>query len=214
MFLPRKVREHPPPVNGATLDPSDLPTTAQTGFPCTGSAKCLSLAGILQEGKTTSKRSDESGTTSLPGGLRRSRLRGAFEKLGGKSLVGSDVQSDIDLIGIMQRGLPLDTVAALVRDDDLPPQDVDKLIIPRRTLAHRKARNQPLSAAESERLLRVASIIALAEDTFVSAAKAQAWLRRPTSALSGKRPLDLLASEPGGRVVEQLLDRIAHGIAA
>ena len=96
----------------------------------------------------------------------------------------------------------------------MSPEEVDRLIIPRRTLAHRKARQQPLNRAESERAVRVASMTALAEETFASQAKAQAWLRRPTSALDDKRPLDLLDSEPGARVVEQLLYRIAHGIAA
>jgi uncharacterized protein (DUF2384 family) len=39
-------------------------------------------------------------------------------------------------------------------------------------------------------------------------------VRRPTSPLGGRHPLDLLDSEPGARVVEQLLYRIGHGIAA
>lgn len=96
----------------------------------------------------------------------------------------------------------------------MSPDDVDRLIIPRRTLAHRKAKRQPLNRAESERALRVASLTALAEETFANREKAQNWLRRPTSRLGGMRPLDLLDSEPGARVVEQLLYRIGHGIAA
>jgi putative toxin-antitoxin system antitoxin component (TIGR02293 family) len=50
--------------------------------------------------------------------------------------------------------------------------------------------------------VRVASITALAEETFASKDKAQKWLRRPTAPLGGKRPLDLLDSEPGARMVE------------
>ena len=107
-----------------------------------------------------------------------------------------------------------DQLAALSREEALSLDEIDRLIIPRRTLAHRKARQQPLSRAESERAVRVASLTALAEETFGNRAKAQAWLRRPTSALADRRPLDLLDSEPGARVVEQLLYRIEHGIAA
>jgi putative toxin-antitoxin system antitoxin component (TIGR02293 family) len=62
--------------------------------------------------------------------------------------------------------------------------------------------------------VRVASVTALAEETFANREKAQTWLRRPTAPLGGKRPIDLLDSEPGARVVEQLLYRIGHGIAA
>jgi putative toxin-antitoxin system antitoxin component (TIGR02293 family) len=102
-------------------------------------------------------------------------------------------------------------LAELTRQEALPPDDIDRLIIPRRTLAHRKAKAQPLNRVESERAVRVASLKAPAEETFAN--KAQRWLRRPTAPLGGKRPLDLLDSEPGARVVEQLLYRIGHGIA-
>jgi putative toxin-antitoxin system antitoxin component (TIGR02293 family) len=137
----------------------------------------------------------------------------AFEKLGGKKLIGVDVRSEADFIKVLERGIPLDALSELTKEN-LSAEEVERLIIPRRTLSHRKARNQPLSRAESERALRVASILSLAEQTFASKAKAHAWLRRPTSALAGERPLDVLDSEIGGRWVEQLLYRIAHGIAA
>jgi putative toxin-antitoxin system antitoxin component (TIGR02293 family) len=61
---------------------------------------------------------------------------------------------------------------------------------------------------------RVASVTALAVATFANREKAQTWLRRPTSALGDRRPIDLLDSELGAPVVEQVLYRIAHGIAA
>jgi putative toxin-antitoxin system antitoxin component (TIGR02293 family) len=146
-------------------------------------------------------------------GALRSRAEGASRKLGGKKLLGVEVRSEADLIPVIARGLPLESLAALVRDG-LSPQEVDRLIIPRRTLSHRRARKEPLNQVESERALRVALITALAEDTFDDKAKADAWLRRPTRALDGRRPIDLLDSEVGGRLVEDLLYRIAHGIAA
>ena len=110
--------------------------------------------------------------------------------------------------------MPVGALAELSRREALSAEEVDRLIIARRTLAHRKAKEQRLNRIESERAIRVASLIALAEETFGNPAKAQNWLRRPTAALGDRRPIDLLASEPGARVVEQLLYRIAHGIAA
>jgi putative toxin-antitoxin system antitoxin component (TIGR02293 family) len=128
-------------------------------------------------------------------------------------LLGIDVRSEADLLTVVERRLPLDALSALA-DDTLSPEEVDGLIIPRRTLSHRKAKKEPLSPVESERAVRVASIVALAEDTFDDRNRAHAWLRRPTTALGGKRPIDLLATEIGAHLVEQLLYRIAHGIAA
>jgi putative toxin-antitoxin system antitoxin component (TIGR02293 family) len=142
-----------------------------------------------------------------------SRARLTSQKLGGRKLLGVEVRSDADLLALVERRLPLGALAALT-EEALSPDEADRLIIPRRTLSHRKAKKQPLSQAESERAVRVASIIALAEDTFADRDAARAWLRRPTTVLSGRRPIDLLATELGGHLVEQLLYRIAHGIAA
>ena len=137
----------------------------------------------------------------------------AVQKLGGEKLVGVDVRSEADFIEVLERGIPLGALSELTREG-LSAEEVERLIIPRRTLSHRKARNQPLSRAESERALRVASILSQVEQTFANKNKAHVWLRRPTSALGGKRPIDLLDCEPGARLVEQLLFRIGHGIAA
>jgi putative toxin-antitoxin system antitoxin component (TIGR02293 family) len=151
-------------------------------------------------------------TETLTGAV-SSRARRTSQKLGGKRLLGVDVRSEADLLAVVEHRLPLDALSALV-EEGLSPEETARLIIPRRTLSHRKARKQPLSQAESERAVRVASIIALAEDIFADRDKAGAWLRRPTTVFGGKRPIDLLATEIGAQMVEQLLYRIAHGIAA
>ena len=91
--------------------------------------------------------------------------------------------------------------------------ELDKVVLPRKTLANRR-KVGTLTAEQSDRLLRVARVVAMAEETFGNQQKAAAWLRRPTSPLAGERPLDLLDTDEGAREVETLLGRIAHGIAA
>lgn len=147
-------------------------------------------------------------------GPAHSPLRMAFQKLGGQKLLGVEVRSDADFATLVDRGMPVASLAALADHEGLSADDVDRLIIRRRTLAHRKAKNQPLSRTESERAIRVAWITSLAEATFANPDKAKAWLRQPMAGLGGKRPIDLLDSEPGARVIEQLLYRIGHGVAA
>jgi putative toxin-antitoxin system antitoxin component (TIGR02293 family) len=150
---------------------------------------------------------------AVPTPIARTSAQLALQKLGGEKLVGVDVRSEADFIAVLDRGIPLGALSELTKES-LSAEEVERLIIPRRTLSHRKARNQPLSRAESERALRVASILSQAEQTFANKDKAHLWLRRPTSALGGRRPIDLLDCEPGARLVEQLLYRIGHGIAA
>src|SRR3954468_9586437 len=84
--------------------------------------------------------------------------------LGGKKLLKSEIRSDFDFVRLVQDGLPTAVLEALVKRGELTPQEVEKYIIPRRTLAHRKRRHQPLSREESDKLARVARIFAVALD--------------------------------------------------
>jgi len=65
-----------------------------------------------------------------------------------------------------------------------------------------------------EVLVRLLDIRTLAERVFGDAEKAEAWLTRSNSSLSGQRPLDLLKDELGTAVVREILERIDHGIFA
>jgi putative toxin-antitoxin system antitoxin component (TIGR02293 family) len=132
--------------------------------------------------------------------------------LGGKKLLKSDIRSDFDFVRLVQDGLPTAVLEALVKRGELTPQEVEKYIIPRRTLAHRKRRHQPLSREESDKLARVARIFAIAPDTFQDRQKASAWMRRSNRELQGAAPVELLDTDSGARVLEQMLERIAHGI--
>ena len=87
------------------------------------------------------------------------------------------------------------------------------MAIPRKALAHRRGVGR-LSPEQSDRLLRLLRIIAQARITFGEPGKAARWLRRPTRALDGSTPLDLLDSDIGAQRVARLLGLIDHGIAA
>ena len=92
--------------------------------------------------------------------------------------------------------------------------ELHRLVAPRRTLARRKMRNEPLSSAESDRALRLERIAQQADRVFGSREKAQRWLRKESRALDGTRPIDLMQSETGAHIVEEELHRIDHGMFA
>jgi putative toxin-antitoxin system antitoxin component (TIGR02293 family) len=116
-------------------------------------------------------------------------------------------------IGIVRQGISLELVDEVLADGRLSLTELDRLALPRKTLAHRRTLGQ-LTAEQSDRLVRVLRVIEAAEDTFGDASKAHTWLRRPTAVLDNQAPLDLLDTDIGAREVEALLTRIAHGIAA
>ena len=69
-----------------------------------------------------------------------------------------------------------------------------------------------LSAAESDRLARLARILVRAEQALGDEEKARRWLTRENRALGDAQPLALLDSDAGAEAVEQVLGRIEHGV--
>lgn len=67
---------------------------------------------------------------------------------------------------------------------------------------------------QSASVIRTLEIKTLADRVFGDEQKAEAWLQRPNSELSGQRPGDLLKDELGVAVVREMLERIDHGIFA
>ena len=66
---------------------------------------------------------------------------------------------------------------------------------------------------QSNRSGRLARVSALAEETFGDSDKADRWLQRELTVLDGRRPIDLLRTQAGTRIVENLLASIAWGAA-
>jgi putative toxin-antitoxin system antitoxin component (TIGR02293 family) len=127
------------------------------------------------------------------------------------SLLGAVPESDFELAEIVEKGIPTDSIAYL-RDIGLTFSEVSAIVIAPRTLKHRKARGERLSHEETERVLRVARILALAEQIFADHDKGLLWLRMPDDRLHARTPLSMLTTEAGGRVVESMLWQIDEGI--
>lgn len=60
----------------------------------------------------------------------------------------------------------------------------------------------------------MARITTLASETIGGPERAAGWLRAPNRALAGGVPIELLASGEGGRLVEETLLQVGHGIFA
>ncbi len=133
--------------------------------------------------------------------------------VGGETVVQKKVSSGLDIVHLVRHGLPVSVVDELMKTFGLERDEVDRIIIPRKTLSHRR-RLQNLTPQQSERVFRVARVLSFAVDTFGSTVKAMTWLRRPTRPLEGEAPLFLLDTEEGAQLVEVLLGQIGHGIAA
>jgi putative toxin-antitoxin system antitoxin component (TIGR02293 family) len=134
--------------------------------------------------------------------------------LGGQPGLGGVVMSDFDLLQAVLDGLPLSAVDAIVDSGAITADEASRLIIHSEDLRERRAGVQRLSQDESDRLIRVARVIAAATDTFTDPGRAARWLRAPNRGLGGMVPVELLATETGAALVHETLHKIDHGIFA
>ena len=91
---------------------------------------------------------------------------------------------------------------------------IEQLGIAPRTAARRLTRKESLSTTESERVLRLARVLARAIEVFESQDAAKQWLQETSMALGGRKPIDLLATDIGTEVVLNELGKIDHGFFA
>lgn len=71
-----------------------------------------------------------------------------------------------------------------------------------------------LSGAESERVARLSRLWAFAVEVWGGSEGARRFLREPHMLLNGRTALDVaLSGELGGRLVEEILGRLAYGSA-
>jgi putative toxin-antitoxin system antitoxin component (TIGR02293 family) len=129
--------------------------------------------------------------------------------------LGVAVTSPADLLRLATgRHLTLDVVHAL-RAHGLLASEIYRIVIPQRTLTHRRATGQKhLSADEADRAVRLARIAALAEHAFGERDRALHWLRKPKRFLEGRTPIDVLTSSEGTRLIEEKLLQLEHGLVA
>jgi putative toxin-antitoxin system antitoxin component (TIGR02293 family) len=96
-------------------------------------------------------------------------------------------------------------------DMGLNRDEVHAVIIPARTLQHRRSRSERLTIEETDRVIRALRVFSAAEGVYESRERALQWLRRPHPRLAGRTPISLLKTDTGARIVEELLAQIDEG---
>ena len=108
--------------------------------------------------------------------------------LGGQQVFGTRA-ARVDLLEEVERGLPVRAYEAVAEALELTPVEEDRLLqVSLRTRARWKRRAR-LDVATSDRLVRLARILALAVLVLESREHAVAWLRESSPALGGARRL-------------------------
>lgn len=109
-------------------------------------------------------------------------------------------------------GFPYSTFERLQTELDLSQKELSTLLgIPQRTLVRRKEK-KAFTSVESDRLYRLARVVAIAVDVLGNMTKARDWLKSPNRGLGGTVPLSLLDTEIGAQQAEDVLLRLKYGI--
>ena len=131
----------------------------------------------------------------------------AFQALGGG-------HSITDMIQMVSRGFPSGTVIRLAAESEIPEALLLKTLHISPSTFQRRKRGGRFTADESDRFVRLVGLYGMAEDVLGSTHDASEWMSTPNRSLGGVSPAEFAVTETGAREVEDLLGRIAHGVAA
>ena len=138
-------------------------------------------------------------------------LRAVVDELGGEAVLGRRLERDSDLQTVIREGFPQKVIEKLMEAADLSIKELAACLDLSARSLQRRRREGRLARYESDRIYRLARIIALAKSSLGGPDAARRWLKRPNRALGGQAPLSVVDTEPGSRVVENVLGRIAFG---
>jgi len=112
-------------------------------------------------------------------------LRAVVHELGGERTLGRTLSNDRDLRDAIREGFPPAVVAELMRASGLTLKELAAALdLSPRSLQRRRSKGR-LARYESDRLYRLARIVALANEYLGDHVRALRWLKHPNRALGG-----------------------------
>jgi putative toxin-antitoxin system antitoxin component (TIGR02293 family) len=144
-----------------------------------------------------------------------SNVTRVMDMMGGRKVLKAAPLNRADIHALIKSGLPTRSVDALVGGAVVlkSSQMLDAIGISLRTFQRFKgARDGSLSSEQSDRAWRLSELLVKAAELFGSKEEAERWFDTPAPALERNKPIELMSSSVGARMVEQLLGRIEHGV--
>lgn len=115
-------------------------------------------------------------------------------------------------VSMINRGLAVDILKIIQSRLSLTNMELSSLLMISPRTLDRRRKEDVLTPDESERSYRVARLTDLAAEIFGSIEKAEHWFKEANFALGNQKPIELMKTEPGARLVERTLRQIEYGI--
>lgn len=121
-------------------------------------------------------------------------------------------QNDVQMIEAIRTGLSKEAAYTISKNYGITIEETGRILgVSARTM-QRKSDIENLSPHASDQVVELARLFELGVEVFNDDEKFRQWLRSPIVGLGGQKPLDLLDTSTGIRLVTNELDRIQHGI--
>ena len=134
--------------------------------------------------------------------------------LGGQTIINREIRHDFDLIEVAKEGLPKQALDNLALNISFSTKEMAEVLNVSERTIQRYRDDQRLDKDASAKLIRLAKLYELGEETFGSLIRFKGWMQSNIPALGGKRPMDLLDTPLGYELIEQELIYIEHGLFA
>ena len=144
-----------------------------------------------------------------------SYVEGVSNLLGGRRVLGSSIESELEAHELLRRGLPREALSTLIEKLHVIGFDEasEALGVSVRTLQRHKIRRLcTWTWSKADALGSSPRFSAKATHVLGSQDEAEQWLKRPAIGLNRQRPVDLLRTPAGAKLVENYLGRLEYGV--
>jgi putative toxin-antitoxin system antitoxin component (TIGR02293 family) len=128
-----------------------------------------------------------------------------------QSVLTGGAPAPMDVFTAVGEGLPVADLELLIEYGLTLGEIGNAIGVSQRTLLRKRMQKARLDVAESDRVMRLATLLADADRYIGDHSKALAWLRTPNWSLGNRLPLDMLSVDAGVALVRQVLVSIAYG---
>jgi putative toxin-antitoxin system antitoxin component (TIGR02293 family) len=143
---------------------------------------------------------------------RKGRTAGARALAQVGDMLDVSLKTPVDVVRLTRAGIDPHAMDELVKRG-YKKSDIN-WVVPARTLTHRRKNRERLTPEESGRWFRAAKLQALAREVLGDDEKALRWLHKPRKMFDNLNAIELMQTEAGGQLVEEVLGQLDAGYFA
>ncbi|MDP4264007.1 MAG: DUF2384 domain-containing protein [Bacteroidota bacterium] len=132
--------------------------------------------------------------------------------LGGNKSVLRPISGDADLVDLSRKGIRKSSLKSLSNYLGITMEALSGILHSSHRNIQRKDDNELLDVYKSGQAIEIAQVISKCLDIFGTKEKMQQWLSSPLISLGGRKPIDLLDTSFGIRMIFNVLNRLEQGV--